>query len=300
MINTIAEKSKYPFEWLDITDPNEEEMKQLTETHSLHKSSIKDWLQPDHLPKYEKVGDYVFIIFRLHSEKVGPEADTVPELTDKVAIFMFEEKVITLHRKPWDAPNFIAENQLEQHQCKDTLHLVNEIIKSCLSTYEAPSAKLTSDIEFYEENMFLKNRRPSLLKGLYYLRRRVEVTRRIIMLSHEIVDKMDAPDHSNAYTRDTRDLFVKMQNIYDTLFENMNQLVMIYFSISSQRTNEIVRVLTLFSVFFMPLTFIVGIYGMNFEFMPELRMKYGYPVVMIVMGLITVAIYGWFKKKGWL
>ncbi|MCF0048784.1 magnesium transporter CorA [Dyadobacter sp. LJ53] len=300
MIHTIAEKNKYPFEWLDITDPSEEELKQLTGEHSLHESSIKDWGQPDHLPKYEKVGDYVFIIFRMHAETVGSEADTVPELTDKVAIFMFPEKVITLHRKPWAAPEYIAENQLEQHACKDTLHLVNEIVKSCLGTYEAPSIKLTSDIEYYEENMFLKNRKPSLLKGLYYLRRRVEVTRRVIMLSHEIVDKMDAPDTSNAYTRDTRDLFVKMQNIYDTLFENMNQLVMIYFSISSQRTNEIVRVLTLFSVFFMPLTFIVGIYGMNFDYMPELRLKFGYPGVMILMALITAGVYGLFKKKGWL
>jgi len=93
---------------------------------------------------------------------------------------------------------------------------------------------------------------------------------------------------------------VKLQNIYDTLFENMNQLVMIYFSISSQRTNEIVRVLTVFSVFFMPLTFIVGIYGMNFEFMPELKMKLGYPGVMALMGLITLGIYVWFKKRGWL
>ena len=300
MIHTIAEKNKYPFEWLDITDPDEEELKKLKQTYSLHEASIKDWQQPDHLPKYETMNGYVFIIFRMHAESVTDEADTVPELTDKVAIFMFPDKVITLHRNAWNAPESIRENQIEQHGCKDTLQLVNEIVKSCLGTYEEPSTKLTQDIEFYEANMFLKNRKASLLKSLYYLRRRVEVTRRVIMLSHEIVDKMDAAEHSNAYTRDTRDLYVKMQNIYDTLFENMNQLVMIYFSISSQRTNEIVRVLTLFSVFFMPLTFIVGIYGMNFEFMPELRLKYGYPGVMILMGLITVGIYVWFKKKSWL
>ena len=128
----------------------------------------------------------------------------------------------------------------------------------------------------------------------------MEVTRRILMLSHEIVDKMDVPGHSNTYTRDTRDLYVKLHNIYDTLFENMNHLVMVYFSISSQRTNEIVRVLTVFSVFFMPLTFIVGIYGMNFDFMPELRLKWGYPGVMILMGAITFGIYVWFKRRGWL
>jgi magnesium transporter len=300
MIQTIADSSQYPFEWIDVTDPDEEELQQITKKYELHRSSIKDWLQPDHLPKYENVDKYVFIIFRMHCEKVGREADTVAELTDKLAIFMTQERVITMHKKEWSGPEVIRENQVDQHACEDTLHLVNEIIKHCIATYEAPSVKLTKDIEYYEENMFLKKRKASLLKGLYYLRRRVEVTRRILMLSHDIVDKMDIPSHSNTYTRDTRDLYVKLHNIYDTLFENMNHLVMVYFSISSQRTNEIVRVLTVFSVFFMPLTFIVGIYGMNFDFMPELRLKWGYPGVMILMGVITFGIYVWFKRRGWL
>ncbi|KAA0993700.1 magnesium transporter CorA family protein [Dyadobacter aurulentus] len=300
MVQSITDHSEHPFEWIDIVDPDQDELNELTTKYALHESSINDWLQPDHLPKYEHVRSYTFIIFRMHAEKVSKEADTVPELTDKVAIFMFEKLVITLHKNEWLAPQFIKENQIRENACENTHQLVNEIIKSCIATYEAPSIKLTSDIEYYEENMFLKNRKPSLLKGLYYLRRRVEVTRRIIMLSHDIVERLDSGEQSNTYTRDTRDLYVKLHNIYDTLFENMNQLVMIYFSISSQRTNEIVRVLTVFSVFFMPLTFIVGIYGMNFEYMPELKLKLGYPGVMVLMGAITVGIYVWFKKRGWL
>jgi magnesium transporter len=300
MIQTITDQPRYPFEWLDVLDPDQEELKTIAEKYALHQSSIKDWLQSDHLPKYENVGEYVLIIFRVHCETVPEEADTVPELTDKVVIFVTKERVITLHKKEWREPELIRDKQINQHDCKTTLDLVNEIVKNCLATYEAPSAKLTEDIEYYEQNMFLKNRKPTLLKGLYYLRRRTEVTRRILMLSHEIIDKIDNPETANTHTRDTRDLYVKLQNIYDTLFENMNQLVMIYFSISSQRTNEIVRILTLFSVFFMPLTFIVGIYGMNFDYMPELRMKLGYPGVMVLMVLMTIGIYAWFKKKGWL
>lgn len=300
MIQTIADSPQYPFEWVDVTDPSEEELKTIRTRYKLHESSIKDWLQPDHLPKYEDVRTYVFIIFRIHSEQVGAEADTLAELTNKLAIFMTEKSVITLHKKEWTAPELIRKQQVDQHSCEDTVQLVNEIIKACIATYEAPSQKLTKDIEYYEENMFLKNRKASLLKGLYYLRRRVDVTRRVLMLSHDIIDKMDVPGHSNTYTRDTRDLYVKLHNIYDTLFENMNHLVMVYFSISSQRTNEIVRVLTVFSVFFMPLTFIVGIYGMNFDYMPELRLKWGYPGVMVLMGAITFGIYVWFKRRGWL
>jgi magnesium transporter len=69
---------------------------------------------------------------------------------------------------------------------------------------------------------------------------------------------------------------------------------------SAQKTNETIRVLTIFSVFFMPLTFIVGIYGMNFKVMPELQWAWGYPVVMVLMLVVTIAIYIWFKKKKWL
>jgi magnesium transporter len=82
--------------------------------------------------------------------------------------------------------------------------------------------------------------------------------------------------------------------------ENANHLLNIYFNISSQRTNETMRVLTIFSVFFMPLTFIVGIYGMNFHNMPELGWKWGYPLTLATMAVVTIIIYLWFRRKKWL
>lgn len=71
----------------------------------------------------------------------------------------------------------------------------------------------------------------------------------------------------------------------------------LYMSFAAQKTNDVMKVLTIFSVFFMPLTFIVGIYGMNFDFMPELNQKWGYPAVILLMVIITVIIYQWFKRK---
>jgi magnesium transporter len=122
----------------------------------------------------------------------------------------------------------------------------------------------------------------------------------MLILSYEIIDNLDSKDEGNVETRDTRDHYVKLQNMFSSVSENIQQLLNVYFSASSQRTNETMRILTIFSVFFMPLTFIVGIYGMNFEFMPELRWKMGYPGVLFVMVVVTTFIYVWFKKKGWL
>jgi magnesium transporter len=82
--------------------------------------------------------------------------------------------------------------------------------------------------------------------------------------------------------------------------DDVNNLLSIQLSLASHRTNEVVRVLTVFSVFFLPLTFIVGVYGMNFQHMPELREHWGYPAVLAGMALVTLAIYFWFRRRGWL
>ena len=86
----------------------------------------------------------------------------------------------------------------------------------------------------------------------------------------------------------------------DELVEDANTLLNVQLALASHRTSEVMRVLTVFSVFFLPLTFIVGVYGMNFEFMPELRESWGYPAVLAFMAVVTLAIYRWFRSRGWL
>src|SRR3546814_167327 len=96
------------------------------------------------------------------------------------------------------------------------------------------------------------------------------------------------------------DLQLRLSILYNEVVDESNHLLNIYISFTSQRTGEVMRVLTIFSVFFMPLTFIVGIYGMNFDFMPELGWHYGYFFTLGAMLVITVIIYFWFKRKRWL
>jgi magnesium transporter len=91
-----------------------------------------------------------------------------------------------------------------------------------------------------------------------------------------------------------------MQTLYHQALEDVNNLTNLHLSFAAQRTNQVMKVLTIFSVFFLPITFIVGLYGMNFKFMPELDEKWAYPVVLVIMGVITATIYVWFKRKKWL
>jgi magnesium transporter len=86
----------------------------------------------------------------------------------------------------------------------------------------------------------------------------------------------------------------------DELLDDANTLLSVQLAVASHRTSEVMRILTVFSVFFLPLTFIVGVYGMNFEHMPELRERWGYPVILALMVGVTLVIYRWFRRRGWL
>ena len=127
-------------------------------------------------------------------------------------------------------------------------------------------------------------------------------------MSIEILPKVFVQNGvSNPLFQDLKDAIDSLFFYADELLESVNGLVNLHVSMSSQRTNEashrsneVMRVLTVFSIFFMPLNFIAGIYGMNFEHMPELKTSWGYPVVLLSMGFITAAIYLWARRKGWI
>jgi magnesium transporter len=300
MKQVMTGKEERGYEWIDIAAPDKNDLQEIAGQFGLHEASVADALQPDHLPKYERLKNYILIILRMYSPGRNDEADTVQELTDKLAIFISNSFIITIHQVDWPPLKKINEEYVKQGDCKNPFHVLNEIVKAGLLSFDEPAKKLTGKMEYYEERVFLKEQQMPLQKGLYYLKRKVDVIQRILLLSYDIIDQIDPPEKSDAYTRDIRDLYVMQQSIFDTLSENTNHLLTIYFNLSSQRTNETIRILTIFSVFFMPLTFIVGVYGMNFDFMPELKWKIGYPVVLILMLVVVACIYLWFKKKKWL
>ena len=168
-----------------------------------------------------------------------------------------------------------------------------------LGTYEPPLSALIKELDFHEPKIFLQKKTPSLLKNLYYIKRRASVMNHIFDLSGSIVKNLKGKIESTEVNQ-LEDQLVKVQVSARQIIDNVGNLLNVYISLSSQRTNEVVRVLTLFSVFFMPLTFIAGVYGMNFDIMPELRWTYGYLYSVLFMILVTVFIYVWFRRKGWL
>ncbi|MEO7214564.1 MAG: CorA family divalent cation transporter [Mucilaginibacter sp.] len=299
MINKIADSKENGFEWLDMTEPTEEDFAKVANKYNLHPALVNDCLQPDHLPKFERMQHYSFIIFRIYTESDLLEADNIQDLTSTIAIFFCEEFILTIHLKKQSLFKQVIES-MEEKMSSSSRELFNILIVYCLNTYEEPLKELSKSVDYYEKMVFLRPKDEPILKGIYYLKRKIDLLKQMLLLSYDIIDKLDSKDEGNVETRDTRDQFIKLQSMLISQSENLHQLLDIYFSVSSQRTNDTIRVLTIFSVFFMPMTFIVGLYGMNFQFMPELKWKLGYPGVLLLIAIINGLIFIWFKRKKWL
>jgi magnesium transporter len=300
MITVFKESKENHFKWIDVEDPSVEELQQIAREYHLHPSSVQDCLDPEHLPKFEEIDNVVFVIARLYDHLSKTDADTIQQLTRKVAVFVSTDFLITIHRSHQPFLLTIKEKYVDNGKCENEFHLLCSILDAMILSYDHPADQLGKDIDFYESKIFLKVRIPDLLKKLYQLKRKASVIKRVLILSKDILNRLDDKHVKGPYINDARDSFVHMNTIFDEIQEDIHNLLNIYLSISAQRTNEVMRVLTVFSVFFLPLTFIVGIYGMNFDLMPELKWEYGYAFSYGLMIAVTLVIYQWFKRKGWL
>jgi magnesium transporter len=306
MIKRLNENTHSAFEWIDITNPTKEELSDIARKYNFDSRLIEDSLQPEHLPKYEMINDIQFLIIRVYTANAAAEADTIQELTDKIAIFIDSLFIITIHRLDYEFLPDINAKHVETGHCQTSYDVLQRIIGNALQSYDAPLAKLIEEVEAFESKIFLEKKTPALLEDLYFTKRKAYVVNKVANLSKTILDnlqnKINAPDLNNL-----RDTLLRIYTNSDQVVDHAVSLLNTYLSITSQRTNEasqrtneVVRVLTVFSVFFMPLTFIVGIYGMNFEIMPELTWAWGYYGVLALCVIVSIIIYLWFKRKGWL
>ena len=288
------------FKWIDVENPTEEELIQISKTYRLHRYTVMDCLQGDHLPKQEDIGKTQFVISRYLIDVNEIELDAIQEISSKLAIFYNDTLLITVHRLKIPFLNKLRTSHLHKEGFKTVSELVTRIIWNVLHTYDQPALDVSKNIDTYEEIVFMKPLKKELLKDLYLIRRRASVSLKLLMLTKEIINKIPSISDEAALLQDVKDLHLKLIMLFEQAHEDITHLLDIYLSISSRNSNEVMKVLTIFSVFLLPPTFIVGLYGMNFDFMPELHYRWSYPAVLIIIVLITVVIYFWFKRKRWL
>lgn len=287
--------------WIDLVDPKKEELEEVSAKYNLNSYTLIDSLDPDHLPKYEEHNDTHFVIIRILQDKESKKEQTVQTLSSKIALFFNDNFIISIHRSAQSIIGDIKDNFVDTNKITTPTGIAIKILREALRSYEQPALKLSDEIDFFESKLFLKKNIPSdMIEGIYYLKNKAGLHKKLLLLSNEVVSSIKVEGEDRPALRDVRDLHTKLVLLYDQIQEDANNLLNIYLSLSARKTNDVMKILTVFSVFFMPLTFIVGVYGMNFRFMPELEYKWGYPLAILSMVIISIVIYIWFKRKKWL
>jgi magnesium transporter len=287
----ISEKKFESFKWIDIENPIKEDLEKITKEHGLNYYLIKDSLEKGHLPKYEKNHSVEFYIFRAYTSDIKLHIDEVGEMSNKIAFFLFEDKLITIHRAHFNFLNIQEEKIIKINE------LFLRIVKLMLDTFQKPTIDLSNKISEIERTIFLKDHRNVLLEELYYIKSQSRILKKVLHITQSVIEQSANNFIASFQYQDIKDSLLNLITYNDESVENSNQLMNTYLSISDQKNNEVVRLLTIFSAFFLPLTFIAGVYGMNFDFMPELKWKIGYYFSICLMILVVVVIYIWFRKK---
>jgi magnesium transporter len=179
--------------------------------------------------------------------------------------------------------------------------IITALVLATFDSYDKPLDRTQRILDEFEAGVFTEDIAAPSLRDAFHIKRRVTLTRRIMWQTSNALTKLtpvtERSDPQYQEMRDTADAYLFW---VDQMVDEVNQLLQIQLSMSTNKTNEVMRILTVFSAFFLPLTFIVGIYGMNFRWMPELTSPMGYPLALLGMAGVSLGIFVWFRRKGWL
>lgn len=284
--------------WIDMEAPGAGELEALGAELGLHATSLRDCLQPDHLSKFERYGDVAFVLVRTYDQAALSGA-TLRALTHKIACFLHPGGLLTVHRgqQPCLEPVF----QRHQQEPVAAPKLLVEILHGAVLTFELPLQKAEEALDRREAELFDRRAGLPSLRSIHGTKRRVRTIKRSLWRTRSAIQDLRPLYAGDLPTwQDLLEQTERLHAIAEELLEEASGLIHLELSISSQRTNEVMRVLTVFSAFFLPLTFIVGVYGMNFERMPELKWRYGYAFAWALMVAIVLGILAWFRRRGWM
>ncbi len=287
----VTEKVFESFKWIDIENPIKEDLEKINKEHGLNYYLIKDSLEKGHLPKFEKNNHVDFYIFRAYTSDIQFKIDEVGEMSNKIAFFLFDDKLITIHRAQFSFLNIQEVQQIKMNE------LFLRIVKSMIETFQKPTIDLANKINDIERIIFLKDYRAVVLEELYFIKSQSRILKKVLQITQSVIEQSSQMLTPSSQLQDIKDNLLQLLTYNEESVENANQLMSTYLSISDQKNNEVVRLLTIFSAFFLPLTFIAGVYGMNFNFMPELNWKWGYFFSLALMFIVVVIIYLWFRRK---
>lgn len=292
--------------WLDLFDPTEEESAVLSEVFKFHPLSVEDALQEYGHPKIESFEDHFFCVF--HGVDLASfKADEVLHVaTLELDVFLGDRYLVSHHATPMRSVELLHEAVCKEARRPWTaVRLLHQLLDELVDIYLPIMDKVGQHIERLEDSV-IHDPTPHVLEqilaakmGILKLRRITNHQRSVLeTLAKGHIDLM--PVESVAFFRDVCDHFVHVADLAESYRDAVQGTMEAYLSVTSNRMNEVMKVLTMMSTVMLPLTFIAGVYGMNFKHMPELRWHVGYPLALGVMAATAISLLWYFKRKRWL
>jgi magnesium transporter len=284
--------------WVDFDCPTDEESNLLESFFNFHPLAIEDCLHHLQRPKIDHYEDYNFLVVHALKQK-----DLSPQELD---LFVGKKFIVTYHKNSLPEIDAAFRETLSspQHWKEGTIYVQYEILDKLVDNYFPASYVIEDDLrEFDDIDRGITNK--AIINNIFEIRSRIIKLKRIVNqmrdLLYKIIDSESVQEHRSrhAYFSDVYDHLLRLSEFVESSLLTTSDLRDSYVSMNSDRMNRTMMLFTSITTIFVPLTFIVGIYGMNFEFMPELSWRYGYFFILAIMGSLAVIMLLWFKRKGW-
>ncbi|MGG1571918.1 magnesium/cobalt transporter CorA [Fictibacillus sp. NRS-1165] len=284
--------------WVDFINPDEEEIQLLSSYFHFHPLAIEDCLQFLQRPKLEYYQGYsFFVVHALNTHSLSAQ---------EVDLFIGENFIVSFHfdelkelESTW---NYFQD--VRDYSAIGPIEVGHKIMDKIVDTY-FPIVQNIEDHLLDIENNYEKGNKHSLIQQTFDVRSDLLKVRRSIFPMRDLIyrvlesKRFMISEHKKAYFHDIYDHLIKLSEMIDSNREMTSDIRDNYISLNSYKMNNIMKTLTVITTIFMPLTFIAGIYGMNFRYMPELNWHAGYFIILGCMVCLGLSMYFWFRKKGW-
>jgi len=283
-----------------VEAPTQEDMKYLHERYEINNLLLEDTLDPNHLPKYEADRNVKFFLLRESTELERKNLNTISDISTKIGIFLVENTIITVHRlKTKSITETKKQLSASQENCSpDKVALMIALV--IMKSFDDESLSLFETMDNIENEIFLKNtNHTNQIRRLYKLKRKSGLNSRVLTISTDAVDKFKLLNLPDSEFVDLKDKHKDVVADFDHLNIQITNLISMFLALSDQKANQVMKVLAIYSVYFLPITFIAGLYGMNFDNMPELHTKQGYFYTLGTMGVIVICTFIYARRKQW-
>ena len=284
-----------------MTAPTDEDLRFLHERYHINYLLLEDTIDPNHLQKFEEVGDVKFFLARESTDLERRTLNNISDISSKLGIFLLPKLIITTHRsKSKSIYEVCDELKKENPENISRDHLALRLALKIIKTFDDESRNLLEIMDAIENEIFLKNTNQSnQIRRLYKLKRKSGLNTRILNISGEWISKFKTLDLEEVEVMDLLDKQKDVIADFDHVNAQTVNLISMFLALSDQKANQVMKLLAIYSVYFLPITFIAGVYGMNFDNMPELHHKNGYYFTLGLMVLIVVITFIYTRRKKW-